>query len=320
MPGYLDATSAWESRAGAGPLLRGRRADGPGTLIHFLPGNGFCGGVYWPFLRELLPEHGLFLHDIEGHGASEAPERFSGVGALARRIPQVMADQGLAAPERRKIYNESDSLWKNGPQTGSVASGGGLIGIGHSFGAAMTLKIAADRPELFRALVLLDPIVLPLAAWLVWRGMGKIGRNPMANGARRRRTAWPSRAEALDRLRGRGIFAGWTEESLECFVDHATREVNGARELCCPPELEAQIYEHPVYPWPSFRRVRVPVLFLHGADSYGFLPAAARLARWSNPRVTVRTLPGAHCFMQEHPQAAAAAVREFLVASPRSGT
>jgi len=285
--GMAGDTRPWQSRAGSGPVLRGRRADSTAATIHFLPGNGFCGGVYWPFLKRFLPQRGLFLHDIEGHGDSDAPEHFSGIGTVTRRIPQVMQDQGLR-------------------------DGRPLIGMGHSFGAALTLKVAADNPGLFKALVLLDPIVFPTPVWFGVRAMAALGLHPMVKAAQRRRREWPSRQEALDRLRGRGIYKGWTEEALECFVDCATKDAGGKRVLSCPPELEAEIYERPVYPWPSFRTVQLPILFLYGAGSYPFFEPAARLARRANPGVEAATVPGHHCFMLEDPADAHRAVVIFL--------
>lgn len=291
--------SRWESVAGGGPRLRGRRADGSGPTLHFLSGNGFCGGVYWPFLKRFLPDCALFTHDIEGQGDSDAPPHFSGIGAVARRVPLVLQEQGLA-------------------------DGRAIIGMGHSFGAALTLKVAADNPGLFRAIVLLDPIVFPGPVWVGARIMSALGLHPMIKGALRRRREWAGRAEVLERLRGRGIYEGWTEEALECFADHATRDAGpptealggrGKRVLSCPPELEAEIYGRPVYPWPSFRKVQVPVLFLYGASSYPFFPAAERLARRSNPRVRSATSPGRHCFMLEEPGAAHDAVAGFLDAT-----
>lgn len=286
--GAYDALPEWESRAGGGPLLRGRYVAGQRGTVHFLSGNGFCGGVYWPFLKRFLPDLGLFIHDIEGHGRSEAPEHFSGIAAVAGRVPPVLQEQAPRGP---------------------------LIGMGHSFGAALTLKIAADHPGLFKAIVLLDPIVFPPPVWIGVRAMAALGLHPMVKGALRRRREWASRAEALERLRGRGIYEGWTEEALECFVDHATHDEGGKRVLNCPPELEAEIYERPVYPWPSFRNVQVPVLFLYGASSYPFFPGAERMARRRNPRVQGATSPGRHCFMLEDPQAAHDAVAGFLNAT-----
>ncbi len=277
----------WESLAGGGPRLRGRRAEpAPGrATLHFLPGNGFCGGVYWPFLKRFRPGYGLFVHDIEGHGDSDAPEHFSGIGAVARRVPLVARELRLSGP---------------------------LIGMGHSFGAALTLKVAADNPGLFRAIVLLDPIVFPGPVWLGARLLSALGLHPMTRGALRRRREWASRQDALDRLRGRGVYEGWIEEALECFVDYATRDAGGKRVLSCPPEIEAEIYGRPVYPWPSFSKVQVPILFLYGASSFPFFPAAGRLARRRNPGVRGATSPGRHCFMLEDPAAAHDAVTGFL--------
>lgn len=282
---YLQQARPWESSAGIGPLLRGQRTDGGGATIHFLPGNGFCGGVYGSFLKQFLP-YNLFAHDIEGHGQSEAPAKFSGLDALALRIPQIIADQCLSEKP--------------------------LIGMGHSFGATMTLRVAAENPGLFKALVLLDPISMPAPLWAVWRGMGVLGINPMARRARRRREVWPSRTEALERLRGRGVFAGWPEVALADFVDHALGPKDGQWGLRCPRELEAQIYENPVYPWRYFRQAQLPILFLYGAQSMGFMPMAARRAQRLNPGVSAAKIEGGHCFMLERPAETHAAVSAFL--------
>ncbi|HUP93191.1 MAG TPA: alpha/beta hydrolase [Solimonas sp.] len=287
--GYQELTQPWEWRVPGGPMLRGRRADGPGPQIHFLSGTGFCGGVYWPMLRQFLPAHGLFIHDLEGHGASDAPagNRFSGIKATVTRAHAVIREQGL--------------------------EGRGMIGMGHSFGGALTVKLAADYPGLFRALVLLDPILFPTPMWLTLRAGARLGMHPMAKAARRRRTGWPSRQAALDHLRGRGIYKGWSEEALACFVDHAMRPgPDGAQVLCCPPELEANMYEHPVLAWSAIRKLDIPVLYLRGAQSYSFFERSERTAARSNPRVELQTVPGEHCFMQEHPGAAHAAIAGFL--------
>lgn len=288
LPDY-GALTRWESTAQV-PTIRGRRQDGAGPRIHFLSGNGFCGGVYWPMLRELCADHALFLHDIEGHGDSDAPPGFSGINGVTRRIVSVMDEQGLR--------------------------GQPLIGMGHSFGGALTLKLAADHPGLFRVLVLLDPILIPPLSFAAIRLASRFGRHPFAVGARKRRDRWPSRAAAVERLKGRGIYKGWTDECFEHFADHALREEGGEWTLCCPRQLEAQIFERPVYPWKLLRQIDIPVLYLYGEQSYEFFPASARKAARMNPNVTVQTLPGGHCFMQENPSAAAGAIKTFLRGLP----
>ena len=162
--------------------------------------------------------------------------------------------------------------------------------------------------------MLLDPIVMPTPAWLGVKLASALGRNPMAEGARRRRSRWDSPEAAFSRLQGRGIYEGWTDEALSCFVQHALRPAEDGTgvQLSCPPALGARIFESPIYAWLAFRRVQCPVLFLYGQSSYSFFPWAHRRVRRVNPAIEVQTLPGGHCFMQQDPASTYAAVREFL--------
>ncbi|SEQ03600.1 Pimeloyl-ACP methyl ester carboxylesterase [Solimonas aquatica] len=282
---YLLHTQPWQSQTGDGPLLRGRRRDGAGPLLHFLHGNGLCGGVYWPMLRR-LGEHGLFCHDYEGHGASERPAQFSGTRALIRRIPQIIDEQIGAQP---------------------------LIGIGHSFGGALSLRVAAAHPQRFRALVLLDPILLPPSAYFGLRLAATLRLNPMSRAARRRRAHWPTREAAYRHLHQRGIYRGWSDEAFAAFIEYAMREAaDGGCELSCPGALEGAIFDHPVYPWRALPKLRCPTLILYGQDSYGFMAGAMRRAAHSNPLLQVEALPGGHCFMLEDPETSAARIRAFL--------
>lgn len=286
--GFISATLPWQSDAGTGPLLRGRRtAVAPEQpMLHFLHGNGFCGGVYWPLLGRLLPDYGLFCHDLEGHGASDAPARYSGTAQIIQRVPEVIAQQGLRQPQ--------------------------LIGMGHSFGAAVTLAVTAQNPGLFKALVLLDPILLPPLTWSLSWLSSALGRNPMAMASRRRRDRWASRQECYERLHNRGIYRGWRDDGFDCFVEHATRDDNGQRVLCCPGEQEASIFENPVYPWRLLRKIECPVLLIHGRDSYPFMRRSVALTAARIPQLEAHEVPGGHCFMQENPEAAEPLIRDFL--------
>ena len=144
------------------------------------------------------------------------------------------------------------------------------------------------------------------------RGASMLGLNSMARDTRKRRQAWPSRNDAFGHLRGRGIFRGWPDHAVADFVDYAMKPEGGQWVLRCPPELEAQIYEKPVYPWKAFRQARLPILFLYGDRSYGFLASAARRARRMNPQVEIATALGHHCFMLEDPAQTHGLTGEFL--------
>src|SRR5690606_15849945 len=98
-------------------------------------GNGYCGKVYWPWLSQLADDHDLFLSDAQGHGHSDVGGHFVGWSRSAE-----LAIQAL---------DEYRSHWPEQP----------VYGIGHSFGAVLTLLMAAQRPDLFDRLILLDPVL-----------------------------------------------------------------------------------------------------------------------------------------------------------------
>ena len=279
---YLDG-APWQARHADGLIVRGRQFETAAVQAHFMSGNGFCGGVYWPFLQRLLPQLSLWTHDQLGQGDSDNPPAFSGADDWTARQCAVLD----AAPPRRRIA------------------------IGHSFGAIMSLRLALARPQAFEALVLLDPVAFPPAMLAGIRLMHLTGTHPFARAARRRRNHWASRAEARAYLEGRGIYKGWCADALEAFVDHAMVETPDGWRLRCPPSLEAEIYGRSAGGYrAALRQLKLPILFLYGAQSYPFMAGAARHAARCGH--TTRALPGGHCFMQEDPTAAAMAVSDFL--------
>lgn len=286
--------AAWACTGSDGVTVRGRRRDAaPGMpTVHWLHGNGFCGGVYWSFLRRLDPRLGLITHDIEGHGESDPARDFAGVPATMTRVHGGLAQNAPSAP---------------------------LIAMGHSFGAALSLRAVIQNPERFAALVLLDPIFLPPRYWLGTKLAAALGRHPFAAGARRRRSTWADADTARERLRGRGIYASWCDEALDDFVRHATRDADDGRALACDPELEAQIFENPLYPWRDLPRLQVPTFLYYGVGSYFFMAPSARRAARLQPHLEAEGTPGGHCFMLEHPDVAAARVGGWLSHNVRGG-
>ncbi|MHA7834023.1 MAG: alpha/beta fold hydrolase [Algiphilus sp.] len=279
---------SWEWRDSQRFLsVRGRqRAAQPGCpTLHWLSGNGFCGGVYWPMLARLDARFGLITHDLAGHGESDRVRQFDGVARNVHRIRSALTERKPTAP---------------------------LVAMGHSFGAALSLRMVAQMPEAFSALILLDPIILPRRYWLGSKLAAALRRNPMAQAARRRREAWPDAVGARDALEGRGIYKGWTDEALDAFIGHATFEEGDRRRLCCDPELEAQIFENPLYLWRDIPRLQVPTLLLYGEGSYFFMAPSAQRCAAMQPRLRAEGLPGGHCFMQEDPDTTAARINDWL--------
>lgn len=285
---------SWSHRLGNGHTLRGHHSPPSGRpVIHFLHGNGYCGLTYAPMLERLSERFDLFLSDVPGHGDSDHGGRFPGWNHCAE-----------FALEAWRAHQ---------PRFGNVD----VHAVGHSFGSVLSTLMLARTPETFRRAVLLDPVLFPpamIGLMALSDVVGLYSRNTLAQRASKRRHHWNSREDAMDGLRNRGMFKGWRDDALQAYVQHALRDhPGGGVELKCRPSREAEIFgSYPRRLWASLARITTPTLVLRGEDTYPF--AARAVERWtrSNPVARREVLPGGHCFMQEDPDRAAAAVADFL--------
>jgi len=94
------------------------------VLIHSLGGDR---SDWDPVASALAKRHRLLLVDLPGHGGSAAPEKAT-VKAAAQALEQVLA--------RNKVT--------------------GALLVGHAYGALVALEIAASRPKLAAAVVVVD--------------------------------------------------------------------------------------------------------------------------------------------------------------------
>jgi pimeloyl-ACP methyl ester carboxylesterase len=274
-------------------LLHDFGGDGP--TIHLAQANGFAPGAYRLLAKALQP----------GTHAIALPAR-----------PLWPDSRPASAPTWHPL---ADDLIEGLDALGLGAQGmGSIIGVGHSLGGVLTLWAAIRRPDLFRAAVLIDPVILP-PSWLwtlrVLRAVGLRERQPLVQGALRRRRSWPSREACFEQYRGKALFADWSDDALWDYVESGTRpqEGNGV-ELVYPPKWEAHIFATtPTRIWRDVPKLRIPTLVIRGERSKIFLPAAqARMARYL-PQARFITIPNAgHLLTMEHPMETGSAIRAFL--------
>ncbi|MDT4999362.1 MAG: lipase, partial [Mycobacterium sp.] len=122
---------------------------GPAGPTQILAIHGLTGhGRRWePLANRHLPEYSIAAPDLLGHGRSSwaAPWTIdANVAALAAVLDAESA----------------------GPGTSRRFARPGVTVVGHSFGGAIALSLAATRPDLVAALVLLDPAVDLDGAWM----------------------------------------------------------------------------------------------------------------------------------------------------------
>jgi pimeloyl-ACP methyl ester carboxylesterase len=185
---------------------------------------------------------------------------------------------------------------------------------GHSLGGYLTYLAAVRRPELFRAIVLLDaPIIGPFRGSMLGatKRLGIVDRVTPAGATRDRRSTWQARDEAKAHFRSRRLFRHFAEECLDDYVQHGlVEQADGSLRLLINPLIEYQIYRTiPHDMMRHLRELRVPAAFIGGVDSD--VVRRVRLAGM-RPKFRLRTVPGGHLFPFEHPRAAAGAVGELL--------
>ena len=209
-----------------------------------------------------------------------------------------------------------------GSRLDSDRAAGGWLGVGHSLGAVTTVAAALRRPELFSAVVVIDPVFfypLKLMLYTLARHLG-LARyaNPLVTSAQRRRRAFASADEMYAHYRKAPVFSRIDDHGLRAYVDALARPRPDGQapgvELAYSPEWEARIYATgPLDLWGRIGRLRVPLLAIRGADSTAFDPAAVRALRRRLPGAVIKEVPGAgHLVPLEKPAEVGRLILEFL--------
>jgi pimeloyl-ACP methyl ester carboxylesterase len=254
-------------------------------VLHFSHANGFPAPCYAAMLEPLAPRYRIGW--IEALGTDP---RFPPTEGWPRLVEQL-----IETLEREY-------------------GGQPVYGVGHSLGAYLSFLAAARRPELFRAIVMLDA---PVIAGLRSRGLGAakrlgiVDRVTPAGMTRARRSAWASREEAKAHFRSRRLFRDFTERCLDDYVRHGLAGRPGHYRLRIDPEIEYRIYRTiPHGMAASLKLLKVPAGFIGGQQSEVLRRIGMRAMR--GPRFLKRRVPGGHLFPFEQPLAAAAALEELL--------
>jgi pimeloyl-ACP methyl ester carboxylesterase len=268
---------AWTDLGGDGPQL---------VLTH---ANGFPPGTYRTTLEALLPRFKVATFAQRPLWSMQAPWELSTWRPMAD-------DLALAVRERAE---------------------GPVVAVGHSLGGVLCALAAARNPELFSALVLLDPVIFTGVHAFSWGWMKRLGfgrRFPLVEGAARRRDTWPDRSAVRASWSGKSVFERWDARVFEDYLAAGVLDgPAGSVMLRYPKEWEARLFEIcPHDEWANLRKVEVPTLVVRGANSDTLMPDAARRMAREMPDARVVELEGtSHFLPMEKPDEIARLVIDF---------
>jgi pimeloyl-ACP methyl ester carboxylesterase len=264
---------------------------GDSPLLHLAHANGFPPAAYAPLAGTLAPHYHV-------------------LSMLARPLWPDTPPDGL---------NSWDSLTDDFLKFLDERGTSRLVGVGHSLGAITTLLAALRRPDVFRAVVLLDPVLFPplmSAAWGAFKRVGLGHRvHPLVGSTQRRRRVFESVDLMFERYRRAPVFRRMDDPALRAYVESLARSrPDGQVELNYSPEWEVKIYvTAPHDLWSHLKNLRPPLLVVWGEQSDTFFPAAARALQKIHPAATYQGIPNAgHLVPLEKPQAVGEAIRVFL--------
>lgn len=222
---------------------------GDGPLVHFSHANGFNAETYRGLLTPLAGRFHVIACDARGHGFS-----------TLRAVPESQKDWGTFGEDLARIVDRLDKL--------------PVILAGHSMGGTASLMVAAKYPERVRALVLVEPVLVPRFSRLKMRLMRLVGRTlppgtNLAELAAKRRAIFPSFELALSTYRGRGAFKSWTDETIADYLHGGLASTGNGTEvqLTCAPAWESMNFRNaPAGLARLAGQVRCPLTLIYAGD------------------------------------------------------
>lgn len=264
-------------------------AETPAPDIVFIHATGFNARTYRTLLAPLGDRFHVLALDMRGHGLTTLPARTFGYTSWRRH-----RDDLIAVLEH---FNAPVTL------------------AGHSMGGIISLLTAGQRTDLVCGLALIDPVILPTAAYafsqMPFAPLVQRHSMPMAKGAARRRAEFPDRESAVEAFTGRGIFKTFPREVIADYVgDGLIDDGKGGFKLACRPEFEAATYcaqRHD--PWGALRRVTDPLVLLRAERGSTVAEAAMHRIAVMKPDARLATVESAsHMIPMERPDRVRAAI------------
>lgn len=254
------------------------------------------------------------LHFAHANGVPSACYRKL-LNALADDY-QVVTIPLIGTDPRYPVTNHWRQLAEQVADSIKAQSGGQpIIALGHSLGGMTSYLAAHHHPELFKALVILDPPLLnglPAYTLQIARLLGRDENMTPAGRSKSRREFWDSRAEAAAALRPKTLFKTFDADCFADYIEHGFVDCAEGVRLTIPVATEVAIFRAvPTNVWRYRQQLKVPTAMIVGKDSH--------FAKTGCPERLVRQQPvklsyteGGHMFPLEYPLATAELVKKTI--------
>ncbi len=254
-------------------------------ILHFAHANGFPGKSYMAMLGHFEELYRIITVDKLGHSVDyPVNNNWSNI-----------ADEVIAHIEKKARRP--------------------VTGIGHSLGSIVTFMAAHKRPDLFKAVIMLDPPFFWGGAGLFFKVLkftGLADRFTPARQSSGRKRSWPDMETARAYFHSKPLFRAFDPRCLEDYIKCGTVKSPGGVALAYSVETEVKIFQTMPDNISRFDRIRgVPGSIIYGEKSHAVHISSLRKFT-ERHGFTLSTAPGGHLFPLEQPDETAEAVRREL--------
>lgn len=247
-------------------------------LIHFAHGNGFPALCYKQLLDRIAIRYDCCYIDKIGHDP---------LYPVGENWHDLVA-QIIASVKRQA----------NQP----------VIGLGHSLGGVLTLLAAIERPELFKAVIMLDsPLIGPVKSNIVRlaKTFGIIDRITPAYRTKGRREYWQTKEQVIHYLKSRDLFKTFSDECLNDYITYGLEQKPDGYHLRFDRRIEYQIYRTIPHIIPKLKgKLVTPTALIYG-DKSNVVDRMDRRYMRTHFDIKSFKIRGTHLFPKENPKAVA---------------
>jgi pimeloyl-ACP methyl ester carboxylesterase len=263
--------------------------ESTGEIAHFYHANGFPLGIYEPLLSRL------------GQKLS--------ISALAMRATW----PNIGPPPRKRTWDiYAHDLIAYIEATFERP----IIAIGHSMGATCTAMAASTRPDLFKAVVLIEVAMLsrPLAKLASIAPKVVMELIEPAKSTLKKKDSWRSRSEFEESCKNNPVFKRFNKEAFEALVKHGLSETPGGDfKYAFPKSWEAHNYTQPPNIMSILENLNVPCVAIRGKPSVFFSDAMWQEWKSCNKRtIFLENTRQGHLFPIENPQSCSELIHKGL--------
>ena len=273
--------------------------DGESTLL-FAHANGFPAGAYRSLLEQLGQLHTVYAAQLRPmwQSLSDFHQEYSN-----SQFWQRMADDQIVFIEQHDLAS--------------------VTYIGHSLGSVVGLIAATKRPDLFKRLIMVEPVFLKARYTRLMRYMPRAlkKRVPIVKKALGRPDRWPNKQAAFDFHRDKRVFFGLSDEVLWDYINSGVGAVGdkGSTEvgLLFDKRWEALAYSTVPNTWKMLRETQVPIHLLRAEHSDTVNKDAWR--RWQTlpgPKQAIEFAGARHLLPLDKPELVASTILELLAKDP----